>query len=500
MFLLQVVQICAICAAFQSSREIPVELRQMQNAQLNAFQTARFEWTWDSHGKRRYYSSSYAGPEMLVEDFGDEEGIVGGNPGLSGTYSTERILRTATGDQWTYREEQLSGMLYTPESEMCRAQVDLRSVGTFPYFHYEKSSCLSPATYVDSLFAEAGATFDVRTRKDRLVDVTATWEDETLTWTLDPEKNWLPVHTVHIMPHGGKDGQDWVRESDSEYQQVDGQWLLSSAELYGEGGFYDRIQVTHAEINQPTHPAAFSVAEALHMVPGINFARFDANGPSREPWMFDGDSACINPDDPADVERSSHIDFRRFWLMSLEYDRKKPGSTPRQLGDDNADALEDLRRDPRLWEQYTRDFVRLAELTSSQGDQAWKSLTKWQVRAEDGLKDKRGQIDAAASELADVRRKQLIAKAKNDAARLVELSKQRQSLEEQLDKLYKPVIKIFIEELRPSLYGLLTDKQKKDILSSSRKTQFLALEAAVKKETLRGRDDLSLSAGANPKP
>lgn len=343
MLIFPLISISVGLTAFQTSGEIPVELRRMQSAQLNAFQTARFDWIWDSKGRdskgqRRYYSSSYAGQDMLVEDYGDEEGLVHGNPGQPGAYSTEQILRTAAGDQWVYREDQLRGFLYKPDSKQCRMQIDLRSVGTFPYMHYERPSALTPATYIDSMFADENVTFDVRTRPDGLVDVTASWPTENLTWTLDPQKNWLPVHTVHIRPKGDDDDQDWARESRNEYRQIDGQWVLTSAEFYGSGDFHDRIEVTYAEINQPHHPAAFNIAEALHMVAGVNFARFDANGPSREPWMFDGVSACINPDDPADVERASHTDFRRFWLMAAEFDRKKPGAAPRQLGDHPADV------------------------------------------------------------------------------------------------------------------------------------------------------------------
>lgn len=105
-----------------------------------------------------------------------------------------------------------------------------------------------------------------------------------------------------------------------------------------------------------------------------------------------------------------------------------------------------------------------------------------------------------ASELADVRRKQLNPQTKEDQQRMADLRRQQAELEERLNRLYKPVVRVFVEELRPSLYGLLMDRQKSEILSSSRKAEFLALEAAVRKETLRAHDEASKAPDVKPEP
>jgi hypothetical protein len=102
------------------------------------------------------------------------------------------------------------------------------------------------------------------------------------------------------------------------------------------------------------------------------------------------------------------------------------------------------------WEKYTRDFIERHRLDKEQSAAAWRILRNCQEQRTRYLRSKRDRLAALEEQLRSK-------KSAEDGGRLMR----------ELAELKKPVERIFEEQLKPRLDGLLTRRQRDEAKADS---------------------------------
>lgn len=445
--------------------ELPAELRKAQESRANLFDTAHIEFSLERGGSRQFYSAQYGGGDFLLERFGDETGLVEPHfrePGMAHAYSPHRLLFTAEGAQWEYRDQDLFGTFREPEAELIREQPDVRSFGLMPYAQrYEAGWELAVASAITSRLNTKELQFSKAEMEGGLVRIEASSETHQFAWELDPTKDFNPVRTTLVMSYPDEPRREF--ECRTTYTQWDGRWFPETVETVDHGqGDSQTLRVLYAELDKPWHPKFLEPGVALQMPAGINLgyvaAQPQAEGKKIPYAIFDGVLA-LTPDQCTAREDAGDFPSRAPFSALLAARRKGnlPGATPPEFATILDKPDEETGRRAGLWEHYTRQFMIVHKLDRPQTVRAWEYLRDCQGKAKKVLEEH-------AAEVKDIdRRITTLAEAASENPASPDVGKpsdEVQHLNERRGRLVdKPIEKLFSECLRKQLWDLLNPTQ-----------------------------------------
>ncbi|MCK6466494.1 MAG: hypothetical protein KJ057_11910 [Phycisphaerae bacterium] len=446
-------------AVQESSSSMPVELQRALMNRHSLFTTAVVEWELDSTTPHQSFpvsrfSSQYAGEDYLfVEHPPEDPAVVADRMGKPWAFSEYRKLIKGGGDRWSHVPGSVIGKVQDDSCPDPFHVKDVRSIGLLPGFHEAGSAAeLNPIALV-SRRLEGTVTYWESTPVSKSVHkVTAHLVDGgRWTWELDPAHDFEPVACESVLPFG--ESGEFVQRAQTVYEEVDGRRFPAAVEFLAQGVRRSRVNILHAEFDQPHHEQVFSVGEALRMIPGTNIVRGTDQGWS-SPRIFDGEQDRAVEDAVA-LEKSGLLDTREFLSRVIRWESDPKYSLPKSVSDFESQV--EVRRSPRLWEEYTRKFIREFDLSRTQTDRAWKHLRSCQ-------KDAYAYLDAQAKAFSDIREQRAKARSTaNDAAgpeaQRAEAKAQLSLLDERESALLERIDLIFEKRLKPGFRELLTPAQ-----------------------------------------
>jgi len=405
--------------AAQASGNKPEALALMEAARRLPH-TADIYLRMESNGRRHVMNYRMAGDDQVVTDYGNDDGlqeeIQPGKP-YSYSYVSDALL---AGSQWHYREEGLIAH-QIPDRTLFRPMMDIRTLGMFPIPQTlcAPGECDPP----DVLEYEI-------TKQGDLCRVTGKTEDGgSVIWELDPAKTFAPLRVTR-MAQGVV-----IAEVRNEYEQTGNYWFPARSTYTLNGTLYATYTVTSASFDHPAHSTRLTPND-LGLFPGINVSH---EGDSSGPSMWDG-SGCIDIQTFIQRRKDGQIDNSRFLDLVNRHERgEAPGLTPKKrqgLGP----SIEEVRRTPRLWEEYVRRFIQVHKLPRRECDKAWELLKSCQKPAYRYLDEKRDDFQR-------LRREQVALERTEDETARRELERIRGDL----DKLYRPIDTAFDTMLKPKL-------------------------------------------------
>lgn len=335
-------------AVQSSSRDVPADLLAAARRSEALFRTGRVEWTQETHGERRRYTSMYGGGDVLLIDDGINADVTQvTTPAPKGTFQRQSTLLQATEDeQWSYfehspiahvREPDCSEFVYTP---------DLLAVGFVPNANgWLSRDAKSPTTALIKSVEEA-SQFEVTRAKDA-VRVLAYWPTgKSVEWTLDSKRDYL-INSVRVLnptAEGGLSAEDFS----FSYEQWDGRWFPSAIEFSRDGEIRERLEVQHAEFDRPYHPDRLVPGEVLNMPAGVNVYRLGQDDGRFAMGAFDGVAGIIPMSEYGDAIASGRLQLDEFRALLALPEEVRWGCYPRGSMIDDAAVASRVSRRPGL--------------------------------------------------------------------------------------------------------------------------------------------------------
>lgn len=368
---------------------LPPALRSIA-AQRGRWRTGRIEYVitgdhrWNTP---RFFEAAFAGPDVLVTDRGDADGIIArysdGDPqpyGFGPAYSLLIDDRT-----WSYVEGQVVANLF--EHSNIKATFDLRTLGLSYQFHGGriKDAMRGGAT------EDAPVQYDVSSRHERTI-VRGDTGHGVVTWVLDRTAGGLPQRVTFEV-----DGHV-AYESRTELQQYGDIWYPARVEYYRDSwqdgkAPYQVVEVLSLDVDPPDIPARLAPGD-IHIDAGLNVQVRDIQALGRPPRLmkWSGDDV-VTLDQFAAAFNAGKIQPGPYFLQNIgraqammalhrAHEAKaaeKEADSPAPASHPSATQL-DLHLS--AWETYTARFIARYRLDDKQTQQAIAILRDCQQQAQ----------------------------------------------------------------------------------------------------------------------
>lgn len=432
-----------------------------------ALRTAHVEWSWwkpllGSHFY--FYTSRIAGDDFALDQRGNEDGLFARPDGDGGSPPRAHLVRTlrSAGQVWHSFGHGPSAEVYPAGARTCASQ-KIRALGIS--FHLGGRD-VSDTLWYDGRQAKP-RNYTTRVENGLHVVRAATDHGE-ITWWIDPERGWSPVH-VALSNRG-----EIVAESRSTLKQFDGVWFPENV-LFFRSSYKDGkepceiVRVHSASFNQPEHPQRLRPKD-IGIDACFTVGMHDENAKPTGLFKWDGEK-IVTIDEWNRRQRAGEVEpgphYQR--LVAQGKDRVERA---RERGDPQLAALDAASEAARgtltaaalmkrsvesKWEKYTRRFVEQYELNQEQSNKAWAILRDCQERANRHLAKRERDFERLAKEAAALRESD----AKDRTARLAAIDKKQQ-------ELTRPIDEIFQKQLKPRLERLPTRTQRQAAEAASK--------------------------------
>jgi len=353
--------------------------------QAREWRKARVEYrhTTPESPDGRYYSATVSGTDVLISDYGDEEGVISrdrhGNPGPLGTGPVHSLLLE---DQvWIFGHGQIYADLWL-EGEG-HSLFDARTLGATPQFRsggLDEELGLSPKHKVHFRSFQEDGIEVIRAESDA---------HEATEWRLDPRQGGMPVAVRREF-----NGQI-VAECRSELREFDGVWYPSRVTYYGEGGQaggreMETIEVLSLERDPADVPDRLT-PEYIGIDAGINIQLRRTSAPGAvELRKWDGNHA-LTLDEYLEAARSGRVREGPIFLANAERAKSLEASEAQRATDSPSAAVRAATSNPAAsapahsllelltgWEAYTRQFIERFRLDAEQTQRAMSVLRECQ--------------------------------------------------------------------------------------------------------------------------
>lgn len=454
---------CGTAWAQSSGTAWPQPLQSMIESRSTLFKTAWINWSMETPFQR---DLSYDVTSCYAQngDFGmtqrkrpvKEEDYR--RPAPSYTWSAFRYLLESGGRYWRGIEGAARINVAEPAHTHFEFLRDVRLLGLLDSLGGGEREDFQPATAIENALRKQGSAdpvFESKILPNGLYDVTARLdENREMEWQIDQNMDWSPVLFRQTTRPAGQDPRKV--EIRLEYQQYDGRWFPSQATYY-DGNDVPTwiITIADAEFDRPYHPKQIDKRQWLDIVAGTNVSWI--GGPHEGgPFVFDGVDSILSFDEQVKRQRNGTLDFTEFQHRALDGEPRGvlPSRDPKGY-----DLNSRTQKSPRLWENYTRSFVRVNRLSDEQARKAWEVLRDCQVRAFTYL-------DSIKENLNDLSHDRALATAtinrqNGDSAFAQAAEQELIQLQDREERLMSKVESIFKDLLKPGLFKLLTDEQLK---------------------------------------
>ncbi len=403
----------------------------------------------------RTFRAEYRHGDILNVSLGDERGIVMSpdDVGIPFACSPEyTLLAPSCGEYWTYRRDdphaRVSLLSDLPRPEL--SVVDPRGFGC--------TARLGTSKHLDKLGYVA---FDEDTRythyeRDELpsglIQITGHLPDHRIEhrWLLDPARGFNAVR-CELWESGRRD-----QYSETRLSQVDGgDWYPEQVNYYSGGELSESLVILKARIDDPKDSAPLTPA-ALGLVDGVKILRLPKpdvvaipqdDGTLRVPvlaiarWGLGHELAESEFQEA--IRRGDLSGDGFLKLLEGLQSADGAGRFPPTLAKLTRKGLAGLSRDPALWEEYVRCYVREHRFGVARTRKAWDVLEIAQDLAIPQFDDHRDEISL-------LRRKVETKPGQGEAGAQKEVAR----AEEELRSLLSPIARIFEHELQAKLETL----------------------------------------------
>jgi len=405
---------------------------------------------FEATSKGVFYTRRLAGPDAIEINWGNAEGIVGGDPRRAGR--PHSVLKTPD-YLYSHDHDAVFMRQYAPGEEEERIP-SLRALGISFHLPYDEPE----RTIYDILLADMDDRPAVERGADGTYRVEARTPHGTIVWTIDPQRDWSATHVALV-----RDGQA-VQEARMQLERFDGHWFPRRTEIYKRS--YQNgevpvqvVEVLYAEFNRPEHPQRFTPAD-IGIEPGF-LIEPTATHPLREPLIWDSAQAVTLErfDEMVEqglVERGPN---NRAALAAL------PEATPEQIAEAIAAGqirlpnsaggtagADPVRKRLSQWETYTRNFILRYRLEERQTRKAWQLLGRCQEQAWRYVRARRAAFEKIGVRVATGSASRPSKPVDRAGAALAS---------DATESLLAPIDKIFRERLQPGLEHLPTPAQRR---------------------------------------
>jgi len=440
--------------------EMPAALRNaLENRSLNTLDVEYVRSVPSDPRGGRNWRSRYVHGDVLEEFLGDANGFVDlpERAGKPFACSPQIALYSATsGEMWSYLAgDQRTRVvpLYEWPSTML-GRVDPRAFGMTA--RSQTSDDLESLTFASKTKTPdvEYTSYSTRDLPGGLIEVTGhlpAFEFDHR-WVLDPAKACNPVR-CEIWEKGVL-----AQFSETELgQYADGTWFPAKTDFYTDGRLVETVEVLRARINDPADNEPLTPAD-MGLCDGVVIHR-GPNNPDVIGETEDGGRiikvAVTRWANGQELSRAEFAEAVRAGLLSdNEYYRRgrdlasEDGGGRFPVSISSLEALEAVGngRDPKLWEQYTRSFIRVHKLSPRPTRRAWQVLSEAQSHAYEYLDDKQLTL----REMRSFWHRQPTTQPSGDAD--AEKHHQYAQATERLER-------IFARELRPQLERMAADEE-----------------------------------------
>lgn len=434
-----------VAMAASAAQERPELLQRAADARAG-FQTAKIEYSMSYSGNNwrpLRFSSQYAGGDHSYIYKGYEDGCIYNNSadaiGANFAFSEWRGLEEENGRSWLYYEG--DRIAKYSESRTMLPHYDIRALGLAVDPLLDRNI----ESFVNDKDVRAWRSVELQ---DRTFVTASLMNGSELTWELNPAFDYQPDRIVFSGSGGAS------REVRIEYDVFDERWWPERIEYYDStGNLWMEFIIESAEFDRPDHPKTLTPA-ILGLPVGANV------GTPQGMLIWDGEG-IITIQEAREMKQRGELDTSAaLAIQNRMAAGDYPGRFPKTMDGPNF-GLGELSRKPKLWEEYVRRFIEVFALNKEQTTRAWETHKHWLERADAHLKSVEVPMKAIDEQLGKLRREAQAGGLKSTGE---ERKKEWQTLEERKAKLLEAIDKIFVEELRPSLFKLPTEDQKTVVL------------------------------------
>ncbi|RMF77158.1 MAG: hypothetical protein D6744_11615 [Planctomycetota bacterium] len=433
-------------AGAQTVVERPTALRRFEQNR-KALISGRVEWTVETLEPKpfvKHYVSRYArNGDRIVEHRRNADGVVSVDPTGKPVSGFPKLVLERRGEIWQTTELIPQARVWRGEGtipEQVRMQFedapDVRAVAIQPVSESMRQGLASIWGAPDF------AGFDWEQRRDGPVYIVIGRQGaHCMTWWIDSERGWNATRALYE-----REGEI-VAEMRCELQRFGEYWFPLTVEYLIQGNPIEIIRIASADFNSPDDPAQFAPAD-IGVEPGYQIGEFGR--PYAEYW--DGNKQ-LSAEEYAALERSGRIKpgkTVRWYREHHSSGQKHPYQTPDEyrawLAQRRDFQTSLLRRYVSAWEQYVLDFIQRFELNDEQTQSAYRVLTECQQQAEPLLRRTRYPYQKLLIELQEAQR----------CGDQPAVSR----LQERIEHLKTPFVRIFESRLKPGLQRLPTRQQR----------------------------------------
>lgn len=436
----------ALLAAYASTaiaQSPPKSLEQLAKRR-QAIVTAQIEWSIESpslaekplfrQSARELFSTALlAGEDLLNIERGDSEGVLSRDPdGKPARYSQSprQLLRDGE-DVWEYQQNSLDAGIRPVGAT--RLPPDLRSLGAAPMFDPRG---IAEVLGIDDQSGSASREY-TETTDGRFTVVTARMGEATLSWRLDPDRDWNPVQVTW------RDEMGVVRETRTTYRKSGDNWfpetVTAFSREYKDGREPSEIvRIRAVVINDPEQPKKLGPVD-LGMEAGVSVGKYDSSGGPPAAFKFDGEKLVTVQEfndrvKAGELKNGPKVDAEMARLMELPQN----AAAKRVTGERELDS----------WYRYTSSVIERYALSGEQIQKARLICGECQERRNAFLTAKKDVLDAAQKSVTDARQADPPDWAVIDRA------------DAKFAELLTPVTEIFEKQLKPRLEKLPTRAQR----------------------------------------
>lgn len=465
----------------------PPALVEMMERRLRGLKSAHVEsaWHWHDRDRTTFFTHKFAESSLLEVRRGDADGLV--FPATAGqpfSHSPIYVLREGrTKSEWKYIEGSLGAGVRLEDEEFTSAVYDFRVWGLQPIAsgpsNYDfREGHFDPRIVMDAVYRDRAASARQEDIGGGMVRVTLGFnEGGGAVYELSEREDFSP----HLIVVTDGQGQE-VWKSTFRCRKTGDRWFPHWMHFEYHGEPLVTVDVLHASFNDPAHPAQLAPGAELGLPAGTNLTVWSRGGQELRYWDGEGIATL---EDYSDGLREGRIDNSEFLHRCESNKTDPPGRFPTSASRLFVEATSDLLRCPRLWEQYTRDFITLYNLKPDQASAAWAVWRECHDSAATYLADRQREIDAAERTLRALRASPdrpdtdaRVADESRDVATSADppnapdkgLSRQSgrtnsksspetTRIEGRVAALWAPVESVFAQRLKPRLKSLLTQDQ-----------------------------------------
>lgn len=407
--------------------EKPIALQRMEESR-QAILVARIEWaqfdqkkTPGGNAREWYRTTRISGLDQLEVDHGNRDGVIVPDQ-LGEEYScSERRLLRKNGEQWFYIGGSISTSVEATPTHF-HPMLDLRTLGMAP----DIGSHWTPIEYLPDMPQSYRETVNGTIHR-----VSAIFDNGiAFSWDIDASKNYSPIK-CEITQNGKA-----LAETNCEYDRFDGVWFPVRTTFSTNGRETRQIVVLNASFGDTEEAAGLSERD-LGMIPGTTVAR-EIGSP---PLMWDGEKQ-VSIEDYFDGVKAGTIDNTQYEDFIRRAQTEGHGRRPQKHYTDSF-GLGNVEREPGLWEEYVRRFIRKHALDIEKTRKAWRIHKPCQAQALKYLKAHRDEMATLDRELVKARSGGTEKQGEIDA------------IESRMEKKLEPVRRIFENKLKPGLSELI---------------------------------------------